>query len=139
MKRLLPLLAALALTAPAFAQTRDGARLLDQLEKADANKDGAVSKTEFLDLRADQFARIDRNKDGYITDSDIPARAKKRMPELSSDTLRTNFDADKDGRVSRAEFVDGPAMVFDRVDANGDGLATRAEFDAARAALAARP
>ena len=124
---------------PASAQQHDGARALAQLEKADTNGDGAVSKQEYTSFRTSQFSRIDRNGDGFLTDNDIPAIAKSRIPpEMSMDTLKANFDVNRDGKISRAEFTNGPTIVFDRVDANKDGIATQAEFNAARTAFASR-
>lgn len=124
---------------PANAQQHDGARALAQLEKADTNGDGAVSKQEYTSFRASQFSRVDRNDDGFLTDNDVPSFAKNRIPpEMSMDTLKANFDVNKDGKISRAEFTHGPTAAFDRVDANKDGIATQAEFNAARAAFAGR-
>lgn len=124
---------------PADAQQHDGARMIAQLEKADANHDGAVSRQEFTAFRASQFTRLDRNHDGFFTDNDIPAFAKNRIPpELSFDTLKASFDGNNDGKISQAEFVNGPSLMFERVDANQDGLVTEAELNTARAALAAR-
>lgn len=140
MLKLVPLaFLSLAACAPAMAQPHDGARMLEQLEKADTNGDGAVSRQEFTAFRATQFTRIDRNGDGFITDDDIPRFVQNRLPpEMSGDNLRATFDANKDGKVSQAEFVSGPALMFDRADANSDNTVTRAELEAVRAALAAR-
>ncbi len=140
MKSVLPL-AFLAVVAcsSASAQQHDGSRIIAQLEKADANRDGAVSRDEFTTFRATQFQRIDRNNDGYMTDIDMPAFAKNRIPEeMSIETLKANFDVDRDGKVSKPEFVNGPALMFDRVDTNKDNIVNRAELEAARALLEAR-
>ncbi|OYW18045.1 MAG: hypothetical protein B7Z52_05745, partial [Burkholderiales bacterium 12-64-5] len=117
MLRLLPAaLLALSACAPAQAQDRDGARLIEQIEKADANGDGAISRTEFTAYRSTQFGRLDRNKDGFVTDSDIPAALQKRLPpEMSIDKLKAAFDANGDGKLSQQEFVNGPTAAFDRV------------------------
>lgn len=134
-------LALLSLTAcaPAIAQQHDGTRMLEQLEKADSNKDGAISRAELTAHRASQFDRLDRNKDGFITDNDIPKMVQNRLPpEMSGDKLRANFDANKDGKVSEAEFVNGPSLMFDRADTNGDNLVAQSELQAVRAALASR-
>ena len=113
--------------------------MIAQLEKADANHDGAVSRDEFTAFRATQFERIDRNRDGYMTESDIPGFAKNRIPEeMSIENLKANFDANKDGKVSKLEFVNGPALMFDRVDTNKDNTVTKSELEAARALLEAR-
>jgi Ca2+-binding EF-hand superfamily protein len=140
MKSVLPLsLLALAACSPASAQQHDGSRMIAQLEKADTNHDGAVSREEFTGFRATQFERIDRNNDGHMTDSDIPAFAKNRIPEeMSIETLKTNFDVNKDGKISKPEFVNGPALMFDRVDTNKDNIVTKAELETARALLEAR-
>ncbi len=43
-------------------------------------------------------------------------------------------DANKDGRISRQEFR-GPALMFDRMDANGDGFVVAAEARVMRRSL----
>jgi Ca2+-binding EF-hand superfamily protein len=128
---------ALSACAPAQAQNQDGARMIEQLEKADANGDGAISRPEFTAYRATQFSRLDRSQDGFLTDSDIPGFVQKRLPpEMSIDSLKAAFDANGDGKLSQAEFVNGPTAAFDRVDTNHDDTVTRQELDMARTVLA---
>lgn len=138
MSRLLPAaILVLAACAPAQAQDRDGARLIEQIEKADTNGDGAISRNEFTAHRATQFSRLDRDQNGYVTESDIPSFVQKRLPpEMSLDKMKAAFDTNKDGKLSQSEFVNGPTAAFDRIDANGDNTVTRAEIDQARAMLA---
>ncbi|MDP3736316.1 MAG: EF-hand domain-containing protein [Hyphomonadaceae bacterium] len=137
--KLLPIVLFLSACAPAAAQSHDGSRILQQLEKADSNGDGAVSRSEFTTFRQKQFARMDRNGDGYMTESDIPRLVASRLPAgMQADQLVREFDADGDKKVSRDEFGGGPTVVFDRVDVDHDGIATKAELGAAQAALAAR-
>lgn len=138
MSRLLPAaILVLAACAPAQAQDRDGARLIEQIEKADTNGDGAISRSEFTAHRATQFSRLDRDQNGYVTESDIPGFVQKRLPpEMSLDKMKAAFDTNKDGKLSQSEFVNGPTAAFDRIDANGDNTVTRAEIDQARAMLA---
>lgn len=142
MKLILPI-ALLALAAmPACAQQpqRDGTRLLDQLEKADTNGDGSISRQEFVANRETQFTRLDRNHDGFMTQGDIPRMVKRRRPEsgASIDQMIAALDKDGDGKVSRDEFVNGPAPVFNLADKDGDGVVTKAELESARATLANR-
>jgi len=40
-----------------------------------------------------------------------------------------------DGRISRAEFVDGPTTAFDLADRNHDGQLSKEEIDAAASAM----
>lgn len=53
------------------------------------------------------------------------------------DVIVGRDDADRDGRLSRAEFK-GPAPLFDRLDANRDGMLTREEHEEGLRARARR-
>jgi Ca2+-binding EF-hand superfamily protein len=118
--------------APAAAQTNVSAQTIERLRQADANHDGLVSRQEFVNYRARQFGRLDRNGDGYITNTDMPSVLARRAPAgMSPQELVVQFDANRDGRVSQSEFVNGPTPAFDAVDANNDNVATEAEFNAA--------
>ena len=55
----------------ALSQSREG----DALEHADANKDGKITRQEYIDARAAQFARMDRNGDGVVDETDSRERA----------------------------------------------------------------
>lgn len=133
MKRSLALVASMAISAtpyPALAQ--DGARMAEQLRQADGNNDGAVSRPELLTYRAGQFDRLDRDDDGVLSESDMPRFAKIRE---AIEARIGAFDTNGDGRITRAEFTDGPTIAFDRADTNSDGLVTTAELNAARTVL----
>lgn len=110
----------------------------DHLARADANKDGLVTLAEFQTWRADQFDRLDRNGDGFITNADRSRRAAIRNPAFDVAEIAAAFDANRDGKVSRVEFANGPTPAFDRADANGDDVVTRDELQSARAARAGR-
>jgi hypothetical protein len=43
-----------------------------------------------------------------------------------------DFDFDRDGKVTRAEFDRGSAERFKRIDKNNDGVITREELEAMR-------
>ena len=58
-------------------------------------------------------------------------KAQQRLAELL-----TQLDANGDGRVSRAEFVEGPTPLFDRADTDHDGELSRDEVAAAKAKIA---
>jgi Ca2+-binding EF-hand superfamily protein len=123
--------------AAALAQGRDGPAAL--FDRADKNGDGVVARDEFLASRAEQFASRDRNGDGFIDSSDMSERAAAR-PRISQamTAMITQFDTDKDGKVSKTEFVDGGAKLFERADSDKSGSLDAKEVDAAKATLRER-
>ncbi|TAJ71317.1 MAG: EF-hand domain-containing protein [Phenylobacterium sp.] len=129
------LLAGAALAAPAAA--RDRPDPMELLAQSDANRDGAISRAEFIDARRARFAKMDRNDDGYFSDDDLPRIVRKRAGD-KLDRAMQSLDENRDRRLSRAEFVNGPARLFDFGDKNGDGVIDRGEMDRLRTVIAAR-
>lgn len=124
-----------ALASPVAARARPDP--MEMLQQADANRDGAVSRAEFLAARQSRFARMDRNGDGYFSMDDIPRLARKRAGDRIGQ-LMSSFDANHDGRLSRDEFVDGPTRLFDLGDRDGNGRLEAPEIERMRSAVAAR-
>jgi Ca2+-binding EF-hand superfamily protein len=112
----------------ALAQGRDG----PALEHADADRDGKVTRQEYINARAEQFARLDRNGDGVIDDADSRDRANAtdRGQRLAA-AMRGRIDANSDGKISKEEFVNAPTMLFDRFDADKNGELDAKELEAA--------
>jgi Ca2+-binding EF-hand superfamily protein len=129
---------------------RDGLLVQDEVKaarqqlKADrqqARAAGQEQRSQRQERRAARlntmFARRDLNRDGFLVESELGQRGGQRLARL---------DADRDGRLSRAELLgarhgarpprtgagrgaEGGGM-FVRLDTNQDGSLTRAEFDA---------
>ncbi|MBT0669867.1 EF-hand domain-containing protein [Novosphingobium profundi] len=145
---LLPLTAAFAVTiaaafptVPAAAQPSGfagGEKALERLRAADTNHDGSISRAELIASRKANWQRMDRNKDGYFTKNDLPGMMQSRWDGDKLTALRTEFDADHDGRLSRKEFVEGPTLGFDIADSNHDGAVSKSEMDALAARIRAR-
>jgi Ca2+-binding EF-hand superfamily protein len=71
--------------------------------------------------RSDQrFARLDANGDGVISGDELPGRGR----------LVASADADKDGKITRAEYSAQAAARFAKLDANGDGKISPDEMKA---------
>jgi len=112
-------------------------------DRIDANKDGYVDRGESHTAREAIFARLDVNKDGRLTVDELmgPQRARRQLPKSQdgginatdttkpdSDSRRTRadrllqrLDSDKDGVISRTEWLAADDTRFDRCDANKDG------------------
>jgi oligopeptide transport system permease protein len=93
------------------------------------------------------FALLDRGGDGRLDDADLAAAEGAARGLLF---LGARFDADRDGRVTRAEVpADAPSLAgvadllgadwADRLDLDGDGALTTAEIVAGSRALRLRP
>ncbi|MFN0190495.1 MAG: EF-hand domain-containing protein [Aestuariivirga sp.] len=86
----------------------------------DTDKNGSMSKPEFL-LRAEKrFLRADANSDGAVTAAEIDAQLAKAI-ERRRARMMANMDRDKDGSVTREELDKYVEAMFDGADANGDG------------------
>lgn len=120
-----------------LAAAAQGEEALEMLDKADANQDGAISWAEVVALRTQNFERLDRNSDGYISSSDRPRGPFGARFDEAFAKVQGQFDANSDGRVSRAEKIDTPGPIFTQGDANADGVLSADELDALRAAAAA--
>jgi len=124
-------------------------------QAADADRDGRLSPREWPQAKIDglavelagiPFAEWDRNQDGFVTDEErkelvelafgvaLPGSLPLRKPGgVVLGTLFDEFDKDKDGAVSRDEFMarnwyhEKTADVFKECDRDGDGTLNLAE------------
>lgn len=89
--------------------------ILNLIEIADKNKDGYITRTEFLEgkvknqvvvERAERaFNLMDRNKDGYISKQEM-LQTTKKLTEKQIEAVFSRNDTDGDGKLSKAEFTD---------------------------------
>ena len=128
--------------APCFAQTGEAAFF----DRFDADGDGRVTEAEVQAWRGSFFDIADGDLDGYVTRAELDAlrdAARERVGDgagrgfgprrrggggMARRDPIERHDADGDGRLTRAEFVEAPFQALERFDANGDGALSRDEL-----------
>ena len=119
----------IALAAPMLAGERHGEchhrhHAFEHFCELDKNADEKLTKDEF-GCKDKVFDAIDVNKDGFVT-----------APELMASIVKARLerrDIDKDGRISREEFLKGrcddcAGKAFARIDGDGDGVLSAREM-----------
>lgn len=86
----------------------------------DTNKDGKVTKDEFLGRASPFFERFDANGDGSVTKDEVTAVFMKRM-QARAVNRTARFDANGDGTVTKDEFDTYRGKRFALMDRNNDG------------------
>ena len=116
------LLALVAGTAMAVAQdgAPDGGWRGGFFRQLDTNKDGKIERTEVVAWSEARFKGLDTAGDGALTKEQyVDAMIAKIRPRLEQ--RFDKLDADKDGKVTAAEF-EAPALArFDRRDTGKTG------------------
>jgi len=73
----------------------------DVFDKIDADGNKKIDKKEYMDTVSKSFDKLDKNGDSYLD------REELRQQTSQSDELFDDLDTDKDGRISKDEFVKG--------------------------------
>lgn len=125
---------------PAFAQqAAPGGHFI---ENWDMNEDGQVTVEEATQKRDEIFTMFDQDENGSLDtaeydmfdetrqiDMNENAGAKgARMGKLSQAMQREFNDTDKDGQVTRQEFLSGVTPWFDQMDRDKDQVITSQDF-----------
>lgn len=82
----------------------------------------------------ERFARLDRNGDGVIDAAEIEAdfaqrmRRRSGMHEHMGQRVLRRFDADRDSKVTKEEFIAGIRNRFAQLDLDNDGKITDADL-----------
>ncbi len=141
MIRLIPLAAVLLLGTSALAADPDtkpsstASPPARGMMRYDTNKDGWVDKAEWAAGQESRFKELDTNKDGKLTQDELfartPAAPGNALPTDRQFERQTTFfrlmDADKDGFVSKSEFMAQADRNFARCDLDKDGRINTAE------------
>jgi Ca2+-binding EF-hand superfamily protein len=131
-------------------------RWLKRIMDLDINKDGKVCKSEFMKGREARFSALDRDKDGAITTAElskaVAARKARIAAAIKPATVKADsatatprgrrfglmsimsMDANKDGKVSKDEFLKGVEARFTFLDQDKDGFITTTDLTKVAAA-----
>lgn len=124
------------------------------LRSVDKNHDGRVTRDEYLAGAKKRFAKADANRDGVVSKPEAqaakaalqerqarrdakrvaegkPVKAKKKSGKPAKPYLST-LDANKDGRVSQKEYLARREKKFKEIDVNRDGVVSREEARSAK-------
>lgn len=94
------------------------------VEKADTNKDGKISKEEFLAFHP-RFEKLDADKDGTVTKEEILADAPN---EERAEKMFERHDANGDGKLTVQELNSRREEMFGKMDKDGNGTLEKGEF-----------
>jgi Ca2+-binding EF-hand superfamily protein len=104
-RRLLVFLAAMTLTSVSFAQTQSAdftrASMHFSARPMDSNADGMISKDEFMKYHAAVWDRVTKRSGGNLTVNDASAAFARGGMHVDV----SKMDADKDGMISKEEFM----------------------------------
>jgi Ca2+-binding EF-hand superfamily protein len=104
--------------------------LLGGIASYDQNHDGTVTCDEWRAVAAKLFATADRAASGYLSQADFTTLSGADRTFLAADFRF--YDMNKDGKVTRMEFVERPNPAFELIDKNKDCRLDPAELAAAR-------
>jgi Ca2+-binding EF-hand superfamily protein len=107
------------------------------LSRIDTDGDGQVTREEWAAHQAAGFNRVDADHDGKLTMAEMHAALK---PQRESEAAKVfqRWDSNKDGFVTREEFLGRDFPGFKMLDTDGDGNITADELRNRRAATKPR-
>jgi hypothetical protein len=116
----------------ALAQSRPDPLLANGPPVWDTNHDGIFTCDEWKAFMDRLFTSADKNHKGFLNPQEFES-IKNADPSLAEAEFGY-FDENRDGKISKKEFVEKPSVFILRFDRNGDCRVTPDELKAAAAA-----
>jgi len=100
------------------------------IDRYDTDKDGKISKEEWKAAGTTRFDEADKNKDGFIDNTEVMglmSRGRSKGGETATPPAPTDLgplaaaDTNKDGKISKEEFLKFREDQLTKADANKDG------------------
>jgi EF hand len=105
----------------------EGLRTKEMMHMIDTDKDGTVSRDEWIAYQERVFVALDKNKDGFLEADEfygpastnvIPFATLGYTHGLMSKEMFGKIDTQGDGKVSKDEYLAFQMKIFDMMDAH---------------------
>jgi Ca2+-binding EF-hand superfamily protein len=123
-----------------WGQGRGHGYMMQRLTAIDANGDGVIGDDEAAAQVESVFLAMDADEDGELTEEEFMAvrmgpgdgrnAERQKMMQERKKRRFSEMDTDKNGKVSKVEFVSAGKARFDAADTDKDGKVTPWEFRA---------
>ena len=98
-------------------------KTMEMMHMIDSNNDGKISKDEWVAYQTRLFTALDKNKDGFLDVEEFYGDPKPvdfatggYARALETKQMFGKIDANGDGKVSREEYMNFQAKVWDMMD-----------------------
>ncbi len=102
-------------------------RWLRMLREANSDRDNVVTLAEVTAAAEARFTKLDHSKDGFIDGADAEMMRRQAI-DYRVRRFVHRFGADKDGRITRDQFMLKASERFARLDRNSDGVVSADEM-----------
>jgi Ca2+-binding EF-hand superfamily protein len=112
-----------------------GLRTMEMMHMIDTNKDGMVSKEEWLAYQERVFKTLDKDSDGSLDAEEFYGHPKPvsfatggYSQALETQQMFGKIDANGDGKVSKEEYIAFQTKVFEMMDSKKAGRLSVSDF-----------